>query len=48
MNKKEIKKLKKAVLNKATLVFDQLTRQQKTKSFEFSEEYKKFLDKSKT
>ncbi len=48
MNKNEIKKLKKAILNKATLVFDQLTRQQKTKTFEFSEEYKKFLDKSKT
>ncbi len=48
MNKKEIKKLKKTVLNKATLVFDQLTRQQKTKTFEFSEEYKNFLDKSKT
>ena len=48
MNKKEMKKLKKTVLNKATLVFDQLTRQQKTKTFEFSEEYKNFLDKSKT
>ncbi|MDA3916056.1 MAG: aminopeptidase [Deltaproteobacteria bacterium] len=48
MNKKEIEKLKKTVLNKATLVFDQLTRQQKTKTFEFGEEYKGFLDKSKT
>ncbi len=48
MNRNEIKKLKKTVLNKATLVFDQLTRQQKTKTFEFSEKYKNFLDKSKT
>ena len=45
MNKKEIKKLKKTVLNKETLVFDQLIKQQRTKAYKLSEGYKDFLDK---
>ncbi len=48
MNKAEIKKLKKSVFKKDTLVFDQLTKQQKTKAFKLSENYKNFLNKSKT
>ncbi|MCP4672294.1 MAG: aminopeptidase, partial [Desulfobacula sp.] len=48
MNKTEIKKLKKRVLKKNTLVFDQFTKQEKTRAFQFSESYKDFLDKSKT
>ena len=48
MNESEIKKLKKAVFKKTTLVFDQLTRQQKTKTYKLCESYKDFLDRSKT
>jgi aspartyl aminopeptidase len=47
-NKAEIKKIKKTVLKKETIVFDQLTKQQKNKTFKFNEGYKKFLDNSKT
>lgn len=44
----KIKKLKQNVFKKETLVFDQFTKQQKKKSFQFSEDYKNFLNKSKT
>jgi len=48
MNKSEIKKLKDTVLKKETLVFDRLSKQQKTRVFKFSEGYKDFLNRSKT
>ncbi len=48
MNKGQIKKLKKSVFKKDTLVFDQLTKQQTTRAFKFSERYKDFLNKSKS
>ena len=48
MNKSEIKKIKDVVLKKETLVFDQLTKQQKSKTFKFNEGYKDFLNQSKT
>ncbi len=48
MNKKEISKLKKTVFKKDTLVFDKLTKHQKTRTLAFSEAYKKFLDASKS
>jgi len=48
MNKNEIKKIKESVLKKETLVFDKLTRQQKSKVFKFGEDYKDFLNQSKT
>jgi aspartyl aminopeptidase len=48
MNKAQIKKIKKTVLKKKTLVFDQLIEKQKTQVFKFSETYKDFLNLSKT
>ncbi|HGY10771.1 MAG TPA: aminopeptidase, partial [Desulfobacterales bacterium] len=48
MNKTQLRKIKKAILKKETLAFDQLTKKQKVELFEFSERYKKFLDQSKT
>jgi len=48
LNKNQIKKIKKTILKKETLVFDQLTKNQQAKAFKFSESYKDFLDQSKT
>ncbi|NOX33369.1 MAG: aminopeptidase [Deltaproteobacteria bacterium] len=48
MNKHELKKIKKTLLKKEILAFDQLTKSQKTKLFKFSETYKNFLNQSKT
>ncbi|MCK5162270.1 MAG: aminopeptidase [Desulfobacula sp.] len=48
MDKRQLKKIKEAVLKKKTLVFDQLNKKQKTKVFKFSESYKDFLNQAKT
>ena len=48
MNKTEIKKIKKRVLKTETVVVDQLTKQQKNRTFKFNESYKIFLNQSKT
>ncbi|MCK5348569.1 MAG: aminopeptidase, partial [Desulfobacula sp.] len=48
MDKRQLKKIKEAVLKKKTLVFDQLNKKQKTKLFKFSESYKDFLNQAKT
>ena len=48
MDKTQIKKIKKSVFKKDTLVFDQLSKQQKTRAFKFSESYKNFLNRSKS
>ncbi len=48
MNKTDIKKLKKNTLKTDTLVVDSLTRQQIKKTAAFNEEYKNFLNRSKT
>lgn len=48
MNKTQIKKIKKTLLKKKLLVFDQLNKSQKTQMFKFNESYKKFLNQSKT
>jgi len=48
MNKGEIKKIKNVVLKKNILVFDKLTKLQKSKTLKFSEGYKDFLNNSKT
>ncbi|MCD4718332.1 MAG: aminopeptidase [Desulfobacula sp.] len=48
MNKTQLKKIKKTILKKEILVFDQLTKKQKTELFKFSESYKNFLNQSKT
>ena len=48
MNKTQMKKIKKTVLKKKTLVFDQLIEKQKTQVFKFNETYKDFLNLSKT
>ncbi len=48
MNKTQLKKLKKTIIKKKSLVIDQLTKKQTAKLFEFSENYKDFLNQSKT
>ena len=48
MNKTQLKKIKKTILKKETLVFDQLVKKQKEESFKFCENYKDFLNQSKT
>ncbi len=48
MDKTHIKKIKKTILKKETLVFDQLVKKQKEESFKFCENYKDFLNQSKT
>ncbi len=48
MDKTQIKKIKKTVLKKKTLFFDQLTEKQKTQVFKFNDGYKDFLNISKT
>lgn len=48
MNKTQIEKIKKTVLKKDKLVFDQLTKNQKSQVSVFNESYKNFLNKSKT
>ena len=48
MNKTQLKKIKKTILKKETLAFDQLTKKQKAELFEFSENYKDFLNQAKT
>ncbi len=48
MNKTTFKKLKDTLFKKETMAFDNMTKAQKTKTLEFSETYKSFLDKSKT
>ena len=48
MNKTQLKKIKKIILKKEALAFDQLTKKQKAKLFEFSENYKNFLNQGKT
>ncbi len=46
--KKEIEKLSKALTYSPKLVWDEVTRAEKKKVFEFSEEYKQFLNRAKT
>jgi len=48
MDKRQLKKIKKTILKKKTLVFDQLNQSQKAQVFKFNENYKNFLNKSKT
>ncbi|HGY11194.1 MAG TPA: aminopeptidase [Desulfobacterales bacterium] len=48
MNKTQLRKIKKAILKKETLAFDQLTKKQKVELFEFNENYKNFLNQGKT
>lgn len=48
MKKSEIKKVKEKVLKKENLVLDKISRKQTRESFSFSENYKVFLDQSKT
>jgi len=48
MNKTQLKKVKKTVLKKESLVFDQLTKKQNETVFKYGENYKKFLNQSKT
>ncbi|CAN2042680.1 putative M18 family aminopeptidase 1 [Candidatus Magnetomoraceae bacterium gMMP-15] len=46
--KKEVEELKKRLILKSALVWDNLTEDEKKESFDLSEEYKAFLDESKT
>ncbi|MBC8439025.1 MAG: aminopeptidase [Deltaproteobacteria bacterium] len=48
MDKAHIKKIKKTILKMEPLVFDQLAQKQKTQLFKFNENYKDFLNQSKT
>jgi aspartyl aminopeptidase len=48
MDKTRLKKIKKIVQKKETLVFDTLTQKQKTLVFKFNAGYKNFLDQAKT
>jgi len=48
MNKTQLKKIKDRLVKKKILVFDQLTKTQKTQIFKFNDLYKNFLDRSKT
>ena len=48
MNKTQFKKIKDRLKKKNTLVFDQLTKTQKSQVFKFNDLYKDFLDQSKT
>jgi aspartyl aminopeptidase len=48
MNKAQLKKIKKTVLKKETLVFDKVNKKQEEKLFSFSDNYKEFLNQSKT
>ncbi|MBT3177125.1 MAG: aminopeptidase [Desulfobacula sp.] len=48
MDKARLKKIKKTVQKMETLVFDQLSQKQEKQLFKFNENYKKFLNKSKT
>lgn len=48
MNKKEIEQLKKQLIKKDRLVWDELTSQEMDKAFSLAEDYKNFLDRAKT
>ncbi|MCP4020200.1 MAG: aminopeptidase, partial [Desulfobacteraceae bacterium] len=48
MNKAQIKKIKEAVFKKDAVVFDRISKQEKTKLFSFCEGYKAFLNNAKT
>ncbi|MCP3926846.1 MAG: aminopeptidase [Desulfobacterales bacterium] len=48
INKAEAEKLSKTVLREPTLVWDALNQVQKKSAFKFAEDYKKFIDNSKT
>lgn len=48
MDKTQIKKIRKTVLKKDSLVWDQLNKTQKARAFKFSENYKDFLNNAKT
>ncbi|MBU1389453.1 MAG: aminopeptidase [Proteobacteria bacterium] len=48
MNKTRLEKLKKTILKKETLVFDQLNKNQKSQVSVFNENYKTFLNAAKT
>jgi len=48
MNKTQLNKIKKTILKKGPLVFDQITKTQKAELFNLSENYKNFLNQAKT
>jgi len=48
MNKTQLKKLKKNIFKKETLAFDHLNKNQRDQAFQFSDNYKHFLNQSKT
>ena len=48
MNKTKFNKIKKTLLKKDALVFDQLSKRKETQVFKFNDLYKDFLDQSKT
>ena len=48
MNKKEVEKLKKQLFKKDRLVWDELSEKEIDRAFKLAEDYKDFLDRSKT